>query len=87
MQRLGLVRQSRLYRIAASLPAGNPRRGELFAEAKDRYEFKDAALQHYAVVLRRSWIGNHLDVHTTQKLATRAFRGAWNKGSSIWRPG
>ena len=34
-------------------------------------------MQHYAVKIRRScWIGDHLDVHVSQKLGTRAFRAA-----------
>lgn len=76
LRRLDLVRQSKPYRMARSLPAGHLRRKALFAEARGRYGFKDSALQHYAVVMRRSWVGEHLDVHTTQKLATRAFRAA-----------
>ncbi|MCL4515609.1 MAG: transposase, partial [Firmicutes bacterium] len=73
IRRLNLVRQSKPYRMAIGLAKGDPGRNALFAEARGKHGFKDAALQHYAVVLRRSWIGDHLDVHTTQKLATRAF--------------
>lgn len=76
IRRLNLVQQSKPYRIALSLPKGDPTRSTLFTEARAKYEFKDSALQRYAVVLRRSWIGEHLDVHTTQRLATRAFRAA-----------
>jgi len=74
LRRLALLRQSKPYRVAICLPKGAPGRNVLFATAKGKCGFKDAALQHYAGVLRRSWIGDHLDVHTTQKLATRAFR-------------
>jgi len=72
-RRLDLMRQSKPYGRARSLSLDDLQRKALLAEARGRYGFKDADLQHYAVVLRHSWIGHHLDVHTTQRLATRAF--------------
>jgi putative transposase len=73
LRRLALVRQSKQYN-AALRETQEEKRQELFAAARGRYGFKDSVIQHYAVELRRSWISDHLDVHTTQKLASRAYR-------------
>jgi transposase len=73
LKRLNLLRQSRLYQRARQCQDKDGRR-ELFREARAKYGFKDSALQHYAVEIRRSWIGEHLDVHVAQNLATRAFQ-------------
>lgn len=77
MKRVRLVRQSRLWQKACKSPE-KALRTTYTREACSKYGFTDAALQHYAVEIRRScWIGEHLDVHVAQKLGTRAFRAAW----------
>ena len=73
-KRLALMQESRIYRKARLLPKGGDKRRDLFRQARQTHGFTDAAIQRYAVELRRSWIGDHLDVHVAQKLATRAFR-------------
>jgi hypothetical protein len=76
VRRLRLIQQSRLWHKAWKAE-DKELRNVLIREARSRYGFTDAALQHYAVEIRRScWIGHHLDVHVAQKLGTRAFRAA-----------
>lgn len=76
LKRAGLVQQSKLWQKAWK--AGDKElRSALIREACLKYGFTDAALQHYAVEIRRScWIGDHLDVHVAQKLGTRAYQAA-----------
>lgn len=76
VKQVQLVQQSRLWQRAWKVN-DKELRNALVQEACSRYGFTDAALQHYAVEIRRScWIGEHLDVHVAQKLGSRAFRAA-----------
>ncbi|GAW93485.1 zinc ribbon domain-containing protein [Calderihabitans maritimus] len=76
MKRVRLVRQSKLWQQAQKEPDRKQKKS-LFREARSKYGFTDAAMQHYAVEIRRScWIKEHLDVHVAQKLGTRAYRAA-----------
>ena len=72
-KRVMLVKQSKLSTKAKKIPKGNKQRNELFQAAKDKYSFNEYSLHEYAVELRHK-IVNKLDVHTVQKLATRAFK-------------
>ena len=76
VKRVKLIQQSRLWQRAWEV-GDKDLRNALIREACSKYGFTDAALQHYAVEIRRScWIRDHLDVHVAQKLGTRAFRAA-----------
>jgi len=76
LKRVGLMQQSKLWQKAWKTGDKELTRA-LIWEACLKYGFTDAALQHYAVKMRRScWIGEHLDVHVVQKLGTRAFCAA-----------
>ena len=46
---------------------------ELFKKARDNYDFNEYSLHKFACITRHS-LKNNLDIHTVQKLATRAFR-------------
>jgi putative transposase len=74
MRRLKLVRQSRVYNQARSITNKEQRleRATLFKEARSAYEFSEYALSRHATQVRYSWLGEHLDAHTVQKLAKRA---------------
>ncbi len=72
LKRAHLMREGRRYRTALQLPRGKER-SELFHTARTSVGFTDAALQRSGVVLRRQAFMEHLDVHVTQKLASRAF--------------
>jgi len=76
VKRVKLIQQSRLWQKAWKVE-DKDLRNALIREACSKHGFTDAALQHYAVEIRRScWIRDHLDVHVAQKLGTRAFRAA-----------
>ncbi|HAA27285.1 MAG TPA: transposase, partial [Cyanobacteria bacterium UBA8553] len=74
MRRVRLIRQSKDFNRARSLKPNNPERKVLFKRARERYDFSEYALHSYSTTLRHSWLGDHLDSNTTQKLATRAYK-------------
>jgi hypothetical protein len=76
MRRVNLIRQSKDFNQGRSLKSSNPERKVLFKRARERYEFSDYAIQSYGTCIRHSWIAAHIDAHTGQKLATRAFSAA-----------
>ena len=83
VQRVNLIQQSKLYQYAKSLPKlisdkPNQDRSEAFKAAWDLYSFSDYSMQAYAIQIRKSWIGEHIDADTAQRLGTRAFRAARN---------
>lgn len=73
MRRLNLIKQSRDYQKARSLKREDPERKVLFKRARESWKFSDYDIQSFATEIRRSWIGDHIDAHTAQKLATRAY--------------
>jgi putative transposase len=79
--RARLLLDSRAYRKAQLLPKGEERTAS-FRDARRSVGFTDAALQRYAVRLRQRAFRDALDVHTAQKLASRAFAAvnAWLLG-------
>ncbi len=76
MRRVNLIRQSKDFNKARSLKPSNPERKVLFKKPRERYEFSDYAIQSQSTRIRHSWIGEHIDANTGQKLATRAFNAA-----------
>ena len=74
MGRIRLIRQSKDFNRARSLKSNNPERKVLFKRARERYNFSEYALHAESTKLRHSWIGDHLDSNTVQKLATRAYK-------------
>lgn len=72
--RVRLIRQSKDFNKARSMKPKNPERKVLFKRARERYEFSEYALHRVSTHLRQSWIGDHIDSNTAQKLATRAFK-------------
>ena len=75
-KRVWLVRESKAFRAARTLPRDDPERTPLFAQARQQHGFSDYALHDFAKPLLRSWLGGHLDSHTIQKLASRAYQTA-----------
>jgi hypothetical protein len=76
LRRLNLMRQSKAYRKALSMPRGKERT-EVFKGIRSHHGFKGSSIQSFAVATKNAChIGNHLDVHTVQKVATRAFDAA-----------
>jgi hypothetical protein len=77
-QRVQLVRESKAFQRARTLSKDDPERTPLFRAARQQHAFSDYALQAYAQQFGHSWLGEHLDSHVLQKLATRAY-GAANR--------
>ena len=75
-QRVRLVRESKAYRHARTLPRDDPARKERFREARAQHGFSEYALHDYAQQFGHSWLGEHLDSLTIQTLASRAYRAA-----------
>ena len=78
-RRLDLLRQSKEYQHARSMPktiSGKPNRErtEAFKALNAKFGFSEYDLHAYATQIRKSWIGDHIDSAAAQKLATRAFK-------------
>ena len=72
LNRSRLIKQSKLLREAKN--AGTKNRNKLFRKARSDYKFSDYSLQQFAIVVKNKCaIGKHLDTHTCQKIATRAY--------------
>jgi putative transposase len=78
-RRVRLIRQSKAFQLACAIPRNEAHKAErtkTFRQAREAHQFSDYDLQHYAIGIRSSWLGDHLHTHLTQKLATRAFEAA-----------
>jgi len=78
-KRLELLRQSKEWKRVRKLPKtinGKPNRErtEAFKKLNSTFDFSEYALHTYATKIRNSWISNHIDANTAQKIATRAFK-------------
>jgi len=78
-RRLNLLRQSKGFQRACKMPKivknkRNKERTEAFKELNSKFDFSEYSIMNYATKLRNSWIGNHLDSLTAQKIASRAFK-------------
>lgn len=76
MRRVRLIRQSKDFSKARSLKSSNPERKVLFKRARERYDFSEYALHSYVTRLRHSWLSDHIDSNTAQKVATRAYKAS-----------
>ena len=76
MRRLRLVKQSKLYQNAKKIKGNKKERSAAFALANKTYNYSEYDLHAFATITRRSWIGEHIDSNTAQKLATRAFNAS-----------
>jgi len=73
LRRLDLMRESKLYQAARQLPKGKERNAA-FKAARESHQFQEYGLHSFAVATKNAcWIGDHLDVHVVQKVASRAF--------------
>ena len=74
-RRLELLRQSKEFQNARKMPKtingkSNKERTEAFKKLNARFDFSEYSLHIYATKVRNSWIGNHIDANTAQKIAT-----------------
>jgi hypothetical protein len=74
LRRLDLMRESKAYRRTLAMSKGKDRT-KAFKSLREQYQFKDSAIQSFAIKCKNAapHIGNFLDAHTTQKVATRTF--------------
>ncbi len=86
LKRLTLMRESREYQAARKLPKGEPKseaweaRRAAFGAVRQRFQFSGYALHDDAKQFGHSWLGDHLDSHVVQKVATRAFKAVLRVG-------
>ena len=78
-RRLELLRQSKEFQKARKMSKtingkSNKERTEAFKALNARFDFNEYSLHIYATKIRNSWIGEHLDSTTAQKIASRAFK-------------
>src|SRR5258707_6979324 len=76
--RVRLVRQSKAFQRARTFARDDPTRKTLFAQARAQHAFSDYALHAYVQPMGHTWLGDHLDSLTLQKLASRGY-GAANR--------
>jgi len=79
LRRLNLLRQSKGFQKARKMPKTvktkrNKERTEAFKVLNTTFKFTEYDIIIYATTIRRSWINNHIDSNTAQKLASRAFK-------------
>jgi putative transposase len=93
LKRLGLLRQSKAQQAAKKMPRGRTGKGatqkqremaktraQAFRKANVAVGFREYDLHAYAKQFNHCWIGEHLDINTIQKLATRAFKAVQQYG-------
>ena len=73
LKRLMIMRESKQFKQACKQKKGKTRRSA-FRDASRRYKFSEYALHTYAKQFNHSWLGDHLDSQSIQKIATRAFK-------------
>src|SRR5260221_1770574 len=76
--RVRLVRESKAFQRARTLPRDDATRKTLFAQARAQHAFSAYALHAYVQPMGHAWLGDHLDSLTLQKRASRAY-GAANR--------
>ena len=77
LRRLDLMRESKAYQAARKLPNCTKKkdRGEAFRLCRETHSFNEYSLHSFAAKDKNAcWIGDHLDVNTVQKVATRAWQ-------------
>ena len=83
MRRLARVRHDPGFAQAKSMPKGLGRKAA-FEALRRRHGFTEAALHQHPSLAKDCWLRGHLDVHTQQKVASRAFKSVerWSFGGS-----
>ncbi len=71
--RLRMMRNSPEYQDARNMPKGK-KRTKAFAAVRERFGVREYDLHAYAKQFNHGWLGEHLDINTIQKMASRAYR-------------
>ena len=78
LKRLGLLRQSKAFQVAQTIPKRSKEqqreRAAAFRALDAQFRLREYDLHAYAVQFGRSWLSEHLDANTIQTVASRA----WN---------
>lgn len=73
LRRLRSMRESRAFKVARTMKKGHDRTAEL-RRLDARFGFREYDLHAYAARTKNAcYIGGHMDAHTVQKIASRAF--------------
>jgi hypothetical protein len=67
MRRLRLVKESKLYQSARKVKSNKKERQKANAFANAACGYDEYSLHAFATIIRRSWIGEHIDSNTAQK--------------------
>ena len=77
MKRLKQMQADPRWQEACRLPKTQKQeRAALFFQLREKFGFSEYSLHAFATRARTSWIAEHIDSNTAQKLATRAFQAA-----------
>ncbi|RJO62757.1 MAG: transposase [Dehalococcoidia bacterium] len=80
LKRRDMMLRSKIYRAARAMPHKTEEeakaRSKAFKEAREKYGFTEYSLHDYVGIIRKSWLGEHIDSLAAQKAATRAFDAA-----------
>jgi len=79
LRRLDVMRQSVEYKQAKKLPRTangktNPERVARFKAARELFLYSEYAISRHVTAIRNSWLGEHIDSNTAQKISKRAFQ-------------
>jgi ribosomal protein L37E len=75
-RRLNAMRNSPEWQTARAIPSGDKHkaeRREAYNKARTIHHFSEYDLHHYVATIRKHWLRELVDIHTAQKLASRAF--------------
>ena len=83
LRRLARMRHDPGFELAKAMPKG-PEKKAAFEVLRKHHGFTEASLHQHPSLAKDCWLRGHLDVHTQQKVATRAFRAVerWSFGGS-----
>ena len=83
LRRLARMRHDPGFEQAKAMPKGTEKKAA-FEALRKRHGFTEASLHQHPSLAKDCWLRGHLDVHTQQKVATRAFRAVerWSFGGS-----
>ena len=76
LEQIQLMRESKDWRIARSLPKGKER-NKLYQSVRKRFAFSEYELHKFAAKIAKAcWIGKHLDSQVIQKIASKVYTTA-----------
>ena len=75
LRRLRLKRQSQAFQVAKRIPKSQKaERQDAFRQVNETFGFREYALHDWVKQFTKTWLNQHIDASTAQKLASRAFK-------------